>query len=309
MIFTSLFIDDNQVGYDADPYILLLNKYIIEPNAIAQKDNTLFLGNYKQEYDVPDQSEEKLYPNIQCTLDNKNIIIGENKPQLYPYKNQMGGKDQNDSQSITTFKYLETYRLGIQLQDDYGNWTTPIYLGEHLVEYPPTQDDRDTANIKIKLPTFEINIGILKTWLSNEFGQQLDLNKYKNVRPVVAYKNPNERDILCQGVVSPTVFNITERHLETCYAQSSWFFRPEEDKSFDQLGYSLSNFTIGDLEGNTIRRKKSYTQSEHYHPLLSSDNPGGEIQMMHYKSTNRRRASGFEGVTVKDAFMYMSTCR
>ena len=49
---------------------------------------------------------------------------------------------------------------------------------------------------------------------------------YVKARPVVSFPTLSERKILCQGIVNPTVFNITERYDGTCFSQASWFFRP-----------------------------------------------------------------------------------
>jgi len=41
--------------------------------------------------------------------------------------------------------------------------------------------------------------------------QDEEVENYVRIRPVVSFPSVVERNILCQGIVNPTVFNLSER--------------------------------------------------------------------------------------------------
>jgi len=45
----------------------------------------------------------------------------------------------------------------------------------------------------------------------------IDVDIYPFVRPVVSFPTISERSVLCQGIASPTVFNVTSRQNGNCY--------------------------------------------------------------------------------------------
>jgi hypothetical protein len=50
---------------------------------------------------------------------------------------------------------------------------------------------------------------------------------YVQLKPLVVIPNIYERDVVCQGIVNSTVFNVKDRYLKNkISAMSSWFFRP-----------------------------------------------------------------------------------
>lgn len=46
------------------------------------------------------------------------------------------------------------------------------------------------------------------------------------IRPSIVYPTIGDRNVLCQGVLNPTVFNSGDRADNSPFAQPSWFFRP-----------------------------------------------------------------------------------
>jgi hypothetical protein len=83
--------------------------------------------------------------------------------------------------------------------------------------------------------------------------------------------------------VNPTVFNVTQRTNGTCYAQSSWFFRPffaSKDfggGAFDPFDSNKDAYMSNGTNG-------AYVRSVHFRSLFPSDNIGGELQNMYFDS-------------------------
>jgi hypothetical protein len=50
---------------------------------------------------------------------------------------------------------------------------------------------------------------------------ELKNNGYIKARGVIVYPTGNDKGVLCQGVVTPTVFNVADRYHESVYAMSS----------------------------------------------------------------------------------------
>jgi len=48
----------------------------------------------------------------------------------------------------------------------------------------------------------------------------------KKIRTCVVFPLTSERDVICEGIVCPTVYSVLGRQNDAPYAMSSWFFRP-----------------------------------------------------------------------------------
>lgn len=260
-------LDNGLGGYDVDPSVV---KYVIDnivPQCISCKDNTLFFGNYSTGDIINTTSLYKHQDilDIQNDVRNTNVYAyNANDAGFYLYNNQLS----NSSQDIKTFKYLEYYKLGVQFQDIYGNWSQPYFIKDQQNYMFPTIN----SNGQYILPRFGINVSEIYNLLSDD-----ERSKYVNIRPVVSLPNESERSILCQGVLNPTVFNITERKNKTCYAYSSWFFRPFKPRGFQHD--SNSTYHASDAG--------AFVNYNHYDALNSSMDIGGEIQGMYFDSSNK----------------------
>lgn len=118
-----------------------------------------------------------------------------------------------------TFKWGETYRLGIIAQHDTGVWSDVLWLGDFENKICPyfAKDVKDSLR------------GVFRVLLSNKVMDALRSNNFVRVAPVVVYPEGTDRTVFCQGLVSATVFNIEDRYYNRPSSQASWFFRPLQD--------------------------------------------------------------------------------
>lgn len=238
-------IDNNTTGEVVDPTLLLyIGGEEIIANTITQKDNTLFLGNYSI-----------LRPSIDTTIKNKlrKLSIRSNTrrvvlPTSSDYLNTLDSRNNNITfitESPLGFKGGETYRLGVQFQHISGKWSEPCFINDKVItEYPSLEGVGGGRWKTLDIPSAECAI-------TTELGEELILKDYIRARAVMVYPSYQDRSILAQGVVTPTVFSIANRINDKPYAQSSWFFRP---------------FTENSIESN------------HLHTLKGYDSLYGEIQ-------------------------------
>lgn len=250
-------IDDGRSGDSIDPFLLLLlNKELLRPYTIEQKNNVLFLGNIKtntssyQSY--KDIIEKALNDNSITNEDDKILLSSKHflkyiKPLesnvYYEYSPELSKNSQ------AGFKYLETYRCGIQVQDKYGIWSSPIYIKDMIIADKFPWDDSGAFTFY----TSGMTIG------KNVVQKLIDEGAVK-VRTCIVFPDINDRSILCQGVLCPTVYNVKQRNSTGPFAASSWFFRPAGEQ------YPKVNY------------RYSYIQFRHNKPLYNNGAYGSEIQ-------------------------------
>lgn len=297
------YTDNGSSGDSVDPTELLyIGGEEVVFGTMAQKDNTLFLGDIETKRKTLDSTIRNYFRNKSITFStyNKSISSPEAKG-YYPYSNQL----KMNSYQFKTFKYLEYYRFGIQAQHYTGKWSEPIWIN----------DVRNTVHIdttfyednKIGLPVAEFTLN--DATIINRF---LD-NGYVRIRPVVVYPTINDREAVCQGILCPTVYNISDRFGNSPFAQSSWFTRPnapfDEYKAFhytqndegawsgdwvglgrflgDPSAYSragiMSNnrtiVTSGETQYNIdIVNKGAWAEFRHNRPIPGNSNRNAEIQ-------------------------------
>lgn len=251
------FIDSNTTGDIVDPTELL---YMGGEEAvfgcICQKDNTLFLGDIKLIRSLIPKADADKFKEVgmeQSTkkLSNSNVTLTNG---YYSYLNQLG----HSSYEVTTFKNGETYRFGIQFQHKSGRWSEVVPLGDKVIEKAPERayvGNFPTSGMLLAAPSFTFNSQTLSSQLS-----ALIKNGYVKARGVVVYPDASERSIICQGFVSPTVYNVEDRVSNLPFAQASWFLRPNIKPGDDVSGYIL--------------------QTEHNKALFPTDEQGSEIQTM-----------------------------
>lgn len=210
------YTDNGSSGDSVDPTELLyIGGEEVVFGTMAQKDNTLFLGDIETKRKTLDSTIRSYFKGKSITFStyNKSISPPEAKG-YYPYSNQL----KMNSYQFKTFKYLEYYRFGIQAQHYTGKWSEPIWIN----------DVRNTVHIdttfyednKIGLPVAEFTLND-----SNIISRFLD-NGYIRIRPVIVYPTINDREVICQGILCPTVYNVSDRFGNSPFAQSSWFIRP-----------------------------------------------------------------------------------
>lgn len=205
----------------------------VKAGTMTIKDQVLFLGNLDLE--TEDQIDYKTVQELfdylrtipsadyfRCdTRKSKKNDLKEYEETYYKYDNQL-----NNTESITHYKYGEKYRFGISIVDRWGNWSNPIWIKDAFIEVPPEQIDSMT--LELPCPQLELDYIIpggnyrgksLYDVLFTELG-------VKGIKPLVVFPSLDERKILAQGVVCPTVYNLKDRKENGPYAQASWFMRP-----------------------------------------------------------------------------------
>lgn len=250
------YIDTGLTGTDIDPTkMLYIGGESIIAGTIAEKDNTLFLGNIElKRQAIPDDIKESLkayVSNNKITIGTRTITLRniDDTDAVYEYNNQLAAGN------TSTFKIGDTYRLGVQFQHKSGKWSEPCWLGDYSIPRN-NKPHRDNDNIVVPKMSFTLDESIV-TSLSN-LG-------YKRARSLVVLPTIYDRMVLAQGILCPTVFCVKDRVSNTPFAQSSWFFRPMSSGTIDN--------TTGIENGATIAFK-------HLDPLLSGNNRGAEIQNM-----------------------------
>ena len=243
------FTDTGMVGDTIDPTELLYKGgEEIVAKTIEQKDNTLFLGNIAIKRNQIDES-------LSSSIRN-NTTISESVRTFYPtiisrgnyiYNNQLTAFDsqaRTNSVPCGGFKTGDYYRLGVQFQDEYGKWSNPIFIkDDRIVNHRPLSSN-DLTHSTITVPTFE---GVLN---ANVVTSLYDIG-YRKARAVVVFPEMQDRVVLCQGVVCPTVYTEKRRNTnKSLYAQSSWFFRP---KLYNGTSESLNSGIVSPvLRDNTF---------------------------------------------------------
>ena len=246
-------INKKYIIYDTNSYgeiidgsqFISKNRTTLIPKTISHFNNTLFLGNYDyQLFDLRQILKSKGYFTnssrsdiSRSKLDNLHIYYGmrnidiDEKPNSrnYTYSNQL----QNNTSYL---KWNENYRLGFQCQDKYGKWSDPIWIKDIGVN----NNEEDNINIqnrpyldgKLALPYPYVDLTFNNNGLNKEGFKSKQLlydlynNGYRTIRPVVVFPKQNDKHIVAQGVITPTVFNDYLRTRNAPYSQPSWFVRP-----------------------------------------------------------------------------------
>lgn len=297
------YTDNGVSGDNIDPTELLyIGGEEVVFGTITQKDNTLFLGDIEIKRRLLDSTIRNFFKGKSITFTTYVKSINSPKPTgYYPYGSQL----KMNSYQFKTFKYLEYYRFGIQAQHYTGKWSEPIWIN----------DVRNTVHIDTKFyESNSIGLPVAEFTLNDStiINRLLD-NGYVRVRPVVVYPTINDREAVCQGILCPTVYNISDRFGNSPFAQSSWFTRPnapfDEYKAFhynqnsegdwggdwvglgqflgDPSAYSragiMSNnrtiVTSGETQYNIdVVNKGAWAEFRHNRPIPSNNNRNAEIQ-------------------------------
>lgn len=236
------YTDNGLSGDSVDPTELLyIGGEEVVFGTMAQKDNTLFLGDIKTKRKTLDSTIRSYFKgkSIIFSIYNKSISSPEPKG-YYPYSNQL----KMNSYQFKTFKYLEYYRFGIQAQHYTGKWSEPIWIND--VRNTVHIDTTFYSSNNIGLPVAEFTLND-----STIINRLLD-NGYVRIRPVVVYPTINDREAVCQGILCPTVYNISDRYGNSPFAQSSWFTRP--NAPFDEYkAFHYNQNNEGDWGGDWVK--------------------------------------------------------
>ena len=209
---------------------MFLGGNTITASTIEQKDNTLFLGNISSKKEDIVSAIKSVENKGTLRFCIKRSFVESSNNQYYPYAPEM------DSSSInkTTFKYLEWYRFGLQVQLPTGEWSSTIYLEDKQNTILPDQYvegvpiypsiDIDLVDEDSDEPTTkqEQYLTGIQFEMSSVLIEKLAENSISNWRLVVAQHDANTRTVKAQGLVLPTIFNLEQRSKGTCYASPLW---------------------------------------------------------------------------------------
>lgn len=210
------FIDNGSIGDIIDPTELLyLGGNTICPNTFEQKDGTLFLGNYEvKNSDLTKEQVTNLAALLHDKISFKEISTSINTNiDYYNYEGLLLSED------IAGFKYLEYYGIAVQFQNINGRFSSPIYLGS-IRNYIPSKIIQNGTSIKSKRAIITCN------FVTGEISKIIDLNIWKKARLLMVKSDNSLRTIQCQGIVSPTVFNYSDRYNNAAFAMADWKMSP-----------------------------------------------------------------------------------
>lgn len=210
------FIDNGSIGDIIDPTELLyLGGNTICPNTFEQKDGTLFIGNYTiNNNDISKETAIKVRNLLGSKFGFKyraTSISYKGKNNYYNYEGQLGESD------VAGFKYMEWYGVAIQFQNKNGRFSSPIYLGSTRNYFPPYIVDYNLSE-EVGVNRGELNLDIDITKLI----KIIDTNIWVKARLLIVNPTNSLKTVLCQGIISSTVFNYRDRYNNAPFTMSSW---------------------------------------------------------------------------------------
>lgn len=246
------YIDTGVNGETLDPTALLfIGGESIFAGTMAQKDNTLFLGDITIDREPLSSALKAAARGLNPGVSSKVIYLPDDaNVGNYSYTSQL---DKNNSQ-ITYFRRGETYRLGFQAQHRTGRWSDVIFIKDYEVTTP------------ISTSTGSVTVNNIEVELNSTIKNLLTLDGYVKVRPVVVFPDANDRTIICEGVCCPTVYNVEDRYTNSPYVQASWFFRPN--------AVDASTSTLA----NGASKLGKWAEFRHNYPIPNSKSASAEIQ-------------------------------
>ena len=274
-----IYIDNGTIGETVDPTELLyVGGESIVAKTMTQKDNTLFLGNLEIDrpsintevkelllLDSPNESEL-----LKTTLREirGNVIYNDS---YYKYVNEL------NLGNSAGFKSSEHYRLGLQFQYKTGKWSEPVFIGDYII------DENVRPDLAIIDDNYTLSIPQIEYSLDSYISKKVKDLGYKRVRPVVVFPSLQDKRIITQGMLCPTVFNIESRNNNTPFSQSSWFLRP-----FLPWHVDMSN---DKMDNNKNIDKGAWVEFRHHYGIFNGPNRGAEIQNISQKTTGEYNLS------------------
>ena len=307
---TLVYTDNGVTGTTVDPTELLyVGGESIIPQTMSHKDNTLFLGNILLNNKVVSKELRDWAKTLYITFSSKRIRDMGKPSSYYSYKNQLNA----DSSIVTTFKYKDWYRFGLQFQNKTGKWSEPIFVKD--VQNSSNAPSFDTSYYKYRY----MELVQASALLYEDIIKLAVSNGFVRVRGVVVYPTLNDREVVAQGILCPTVFNVSDRYGNSPFAQASWFSRPNapfdmykashwqyingqwysDYNSLIYFGEDGENSRAGILQNNAVEviihnldgsittklvdtvNKGAWAECRHLHPIPGNDTKGAEIQCIY----------------------------
>lgn len=263
---TLTYTDNGTTGTSVDPTELLyVGGEEVVFGTMTQKDNTLFLGN-------ADIKRKLVGPDIINSIKGGNISFNQRyvgnyvrTAGYYPYKNSLylGSK-------IKSFKYLEWYRFGVQFQYKNGKWSEPIWINDAY--NGPASGGMGygiSPSYNGALTTVQASYS-----LNSDIINKVVAQGFIRARGVVVYPTLIDREVVAQGILCPTVYNIGDRFGNSPFAQSSWFARP--NLAFD-IERNKSNWNgIGTLFGDYDKSKAAVISNKNVNLAIDPGTPSAK---------------------------------
>lgn len=263
---TLTYTDNGTIGTSVDPTELLyVGGEEVVFGTMTQKDNTLFLGN-------ADIKRKLVGPDIINSIKGGNISFNQRyvgnyvrTAGYYPYKNSLylGSK-------IKSFKYLEWYRFGVQFQYKNGKWSEPIWINDAY--NGPASGGMGygiSPSYNGALTTVQASYS-----LNSDIINKVVAQGFIRARGVVVYPTLIDREVVAQGILCPTVYNIGDRFGNSPFAQSSWFARP--NLAFD-IERNKSNWNgIGTLFGGYDKSKAAVISNKNVNLTIDTGTPSAK---------------------------------
>ena len=260
---TLTYTDNGTIGTSVDPTELLyVGGEEVVFGTMTQKDNTLFLGN-------ADIKRKLVGPYIINSIKGGNISFNQRyvgnyvrTAGYYPYKNSLylGSK-------IKSFKYLEWYRFGVQFQYKNGKWSEPIWINDAY--NGPASGGMGygiSPSYNGALTTVQASYS-----LNSDIINKVVAQGFIRARGVVVYPTLIDREVVAQGILCPTVYNIGDRFGNSPFAQSSWFARP--NLAFD-IERNKSNWNgIDTLFGDYAKSKAAVISNKNVNLTIDPGTP------------------------------------
>lgn len=238
----------------------------ITASAITLKDNTLFLGNITlNQKGISDTVKESLKAEVAPTLyfSTKLSQFPVNDSSLYEYTSTLKGN------ANITFKGGETYRFGLVFKYKTGKYSEVCYLKDlQNTLYPGVSGT-------------SVTLSQCKCVIPQSISSVLMSEGFISVMPVCVYPDINNRSVIAQGVVNPTIYDVKKRLSNEPFSYASPFFRPMKpsevvasDNKVGTLGYNefRHNYPIPEVA-------KGYRNAEFYFNNSSLNiYPGGNIE-------------------------------
>lgn len=215
------YIDNGTTGDIIDnTELLYLGGNTICPNTFEQKDGTLFIGNYEiKNNDIPKEAVGRiqllLEDEVVFVFNDANSVEYKGRSDYYNYEGQLSSSD------VAGFKYMEWYGVAIQFQNKNGKFSSPIYLGSSRNYFTPQVIDFSYDNKSI-INRGELNLNINIESLSDI----IDTSLWVKARLLIVNPTNNLRTIICQGIISSTVFNYRDRYNNSPFTMASWRMNP-----------------------------------------------------------------------------------
>ena len=194
-------------------------------STLCQKNDTLFLGNISIENTDLSEDDKLKIKNTTIKEDSSNNYLKCNCVQVISTTIEGNNWVFGIDHKYFDVKYLkanEYYRLAIQYQDNKGNWTSPVWIGDikhdkHAVISVAGLSDLGYAYIPKTIFRYPSKLSID--------------SRYKKYRILRAKTDYNNRSTITQGILCPTVFNYEERYNNKPFSIASWIMRPYGDNS------------------------------------------------------------------------------